>query len=603
MNRREGLMNSLKRIRRGHRIILSCLLASCLLLLPSIPSRGQAQTAAPGAVSPAALMPAGPMVYVEVRDLKSILGWWDGSAEKTNWLASANLEQFRNSKIYLKMASRIEQFSRSAGFELDYSRLALYAGKRSALAIYNPSETEFLFVTELPAIERQATDLIKLRGRFQARQSNGITYYLNQEGGRTVCYAETEPFFVLGTSEELIHAALSLYQKRTGSSALADDASWKQFHSGALLHEARVFLDMSLLTRNANFRNEWIFDNQAALAGYRAAGIDLQWSPKQVIENRTFLRKEEATLPAVLDAALLERYVPNGYEFVTATTEIGDIQELVHRIDRALTNPLPDDARNISRPRRLYDSYHAYQLSRPRSQYEKQTDERDEVIEDVSSIEKAVDSSQLAKWLSTANLKGFVELGRSQKKDSEFLIDFQRAFVLPADAAHLSRQQLRDWIAAEFQELYTAGSLGISWRTRVLAGIEYDILASPALRLACGVVGSAAVVVVPPEYMDRIIQTYQANLAPRFSFTAAAGNRTTYAGLDLRNGGNSFTHLMNVLDYKELQHRGQGAPPLFFSQNIASLLKCLSRIERMTLERKQTPGVMNETVVYTLTTP
>lgn len=549
--------------------------------------------------SPAALMPSGPMVYLEVRDLKGLLRWWDGSPEKAAWLKSANLEQFRNSKIFLKLASRLEQFSRSAGFDIDYARLAACAGLRSALALYNPGETEFLFLTELPAIQRQATDLLKLRGRFLARQSAGAGYYLNQEGGRTVCFAEAGPYLLLATSEELLRAALALYQRSGGSGqALADDPSWRQLNPGEVFHHARAYLDFSLLSRNANFRHEWLFGNLTQLGGYRAVRLDLEWGTQRIVETRNFLRTDSPPALPALDTGLIERFVPNGFEYVDATTDTGSFEQIAARVEQAIVNPLPDSARSLSRQRSLYDAYHGYQPSRPRSSFEKQSNEPEIPADPTPEAESTAPSRHLLGLLSSGPPRGVVEIGRSQRLDPDFLVGFQRAFVLQGNPSALTRQQLRDWITAEFKELYTAGSLGASWQSKVLAGIEYDLLSTPALRAATGIIGGAAVVATPPEFMDRIIQTYQANLPPRFALSG--GGLNAYASLNFSAARGGFARLMSVLDHQELANRGQGSPPLFFSQNLAGLLECLSALERITLERRQSGSLTEETVVYWL---
>ena len=121
--------------------------------------------------------------------------------------------------------------------------------------------------------------------------------------------------------------------------------------------------------------------------------------------------------------------------------------------------------------------------------------------------------------------------------------------------------------------------------------------------MASGIVGGGTVVATPPEYMNRIIQTYQANLPRRFPLSGEGGTLTAFSSLDFRSARIGFSRLMAVLDNKELANRGQGSPPLFFSQNLASLLECLSRVELISLDRRQATGFTSETVTYKLVIP
>lgn len=568
----------------------------CVLYALSGWALGQAGRSAQ---APAALMPRGLLVYLEAMDLRGALARWNVSKEKGASLQSAHFEQFKNSKIYLKLASRLEQFSRSAGFEIDYARLSQYAGSRSALGLYNPSEMEFLFLTELSAAQRQATDLIRLRGRFQARQSSGLTYYINSEGGRTICYAETDPYFFLATQEDLLKTALALYRNPGSDEALSSDPDWREVSGTADFHDGQMYLAMKSLVRNINFKREWLFDNIDALSLFRAARIDLQWTDTQVKEYRTFAWQQAPAVPTSLRPMLVEKYAPNGYEYLAALSDPSE-DLIAARLEEALINPLPSTMAQISRPRPLYGSFQSYALSRPRSAYERQIDDVEVPDETPQQSGLGPRKSHLFEVLSGAGLRSVVEIGRSQFSEEGFFLNFQRAFVLHGDADKLARERIRAAIEAEFKELYTAGGLGTNWQKRTLAGIEYDIFSSRSMRVATAQIGAALVLASPPEYMDRIIQTFQASLPPRFGLGDSGDTLVYFGAVDIKGARPNFTRLMKLLDYKESVARATGAAPLFFSQNLTSLLESLARLSRVTIERRYASSRLLETVTYSL---
>ncbi len=47
------------------------------------------------------LFPAGAVLYLEAKDFGALLADWNGSAEKRDWLASANYDSFSRSRTIL----------------------------------------------------------------------------------------------------------------------------------------------------------------------------------------------------------------------------------------------------------------------------------------------------------------------------------------------------------------------------------------------------------------------------------------------------------------------------------------------------------------------
>jgi hypothetical protein len=99
--------------------------------------------------------------------------------------------------------------------------------------------------------------------------------------------------------------------------------------------------------------------------------------------------------------------------------------------------------------------------------------------------------------------------------------------------------------------------------------------------------------------MDRVIQTFQASLPARFGIIETGDPLVAFGMVDFKNARPNFIKLMNILENKELRERGEGSPPLFFSQNLSSLLTTLARANRVKLEqRRPTPKRLAEVVTY-----
>src|SRR5207249_2978976 len=63
----------------------------------------------------ASLLPAGATLVLEAKDLSSLVGDWNGSAEKAKWLASDNYRAFSHSRLFLRLGEAYEEFGTAAG--------------------------------------------------------------------------------------------------------------------------------------------------------------------------------------------------------------------------------------------------------------------------------------------------------------------------------------------------------------------------------------------------------------------------------------------------------------------------------------------------------
>jgi hypothetical protein len=57
------------------------------------------------------LFPGGALVYVEARDLSTLLRDWNTSEEKRLWLTSDNHEVFSRTRLFMRLAEAQEQFA------------------------------------------------------------------------------------------------------------------------------------------------------------------------------------------------------------------------------------------------------------------------------------------------------------------------------------------------------------------------------------------------------------------------------------------------------------------------------------------------------------
>jgi len=163
------------------------------------------------------LMPGGPLIYLEAKDFHSLLGDWNQSAVKRDWLASANHQVFANSNLFQKLDGIYQEYSGVAGFTPGLPGTLEIAGRESALGLYDLREQQFLYITKIDESVLTASQLWRLRENFNQRQASGVTFYLRRDdaSNRTVAFAFTAGYLIVATRDDLIARTLSFLTRNS----------------------------------------------------------------------------------------------------------------------------------------------------------------------------------------------------------------------------------------------------------------------------------------------------------------------------------------------------------------------------------------------------
>jgi hypothetical protein len=241
----------------------------------------------------ASIFPAGALLYLEARDFAALLGDWNGSAEKRDWLASSNYDAFSRSQLFLKLGDAQTQFATAAGVPPDYALLTSVAGSNSALAIYDIGKLEFLYVTHVASARAMNTSLWKTRGSYQTRHAGNADYFIKEDKAshRVAAFAYTGDSLLLATKEDLIVGALRL-MAREAQPSVASEAWYTSSvqAASAAQGDLRLVYNMASLPRTFQFRSHWVQGNVAELRQFSAGLADLDRSPSEIRERRVLLR-------------------------------------------------------------------------------------------------------------------------------------------------------------------------------------------------------------------------------------------------------------------------------------------------------------------------
>ncbi len=256
-------------------------------------------------------VPAGPLLYLEAKDFSSLLGDWNSSPQKQQWIRSSSYEVFSRSRLFLRLKGASDQFAAAAGLPPDMNFLSQVSGERSVLALYDIGNLQFLYITDLPSARSMQTTLWQTRAKFEPRSAGGVDFYLRRdpESKREVAFAISGDYLLLATREDLMAGALQLMSGKPDRT-VESESWWAQSTAAAgQAGDLRMVLDLEKLVPNGYFRTYWVQQNITDLSQYSAAISDLFRSSQQYREERVLIRKKEPEEAA--SAERTERPLPN----------------------------------------------------------------------------------------------------------------------------------------------------------------------------------------------------------------------------------------------------------------------------------------------------
>lgn len=526
----------------------------------------------------ATLTPAGAVLYLEAKNFSALLGDWNASAEKKTWLESANYEVFSRSQLYLKLSQVFSQYADGVGVAPDMTLLSSVAGGQAALAFYDINKLEFLYMTRLPSARAMQSVLWKAKEKFAARNAAGTAYYIKTEPAkkRTAAFAIAGDLLFIATREDALVNALALAGGASAPSITGEP--WYQAATGAAAGagDLRMVANMERLTRTPAFRSYWVQRNAEELAQFSAAIDDLTRSAREVKEDRVLLRAaagealDAGAVPSLLrlsaNAALYRAWAQPSSSAVLNTV----VRKVLRQGSRAMADSklAPGEAGE------------------------------GEQVGDTNDLETRLDGApfeqpgavfrpeRLRRALEATRTRAMLHLESPGVTPDRIFVTTSPVIALEA-AADWNAAELRDALTEAVEGLYSTSRVGVSWR-QVGGAWEMDGLARVAM-LASGrimLLGSRA---------DELEA-----LAALLKSTPDASAAASYAaGYRVAGQLNSFTRHMKLIEFPQTG-QGESNEPPFFSENLASLVRTLQRVQAVTVVARDDGRAVKQTVTYRL---
>jgi hypothetical protein len=537
------------------------------------------------------LLPEGALLYLEAKDLGSLLQDWNTSEEKRAWFGSDNHAAFSTSRLFGRLSQAQDEFSAAAGIPTDSSLLEKVAGKESCLGLYDIGNLEFVYVTRLDQREIENTPLWQTRGKFEQRTEAGTAFYVHKDAqsSRTAAFAARDGWLILGTREDLVAGVLDRLQ-----GASSHSLSGEGWYAEAVQQapgergDLRTVLNLDKIVPSPYFRSYWIERNITEMKQYAAAVSDLVRTPQSYREERVLVRHAGLAATAQGDVRALSALAPEDAAFYAAQASPSPESVLQSLRDNLLeAKPEQPRAPAWSAPQTVpaENAGSAAQLDVP-------------IDRAPVAVQQADAYQSLRTLLRVQQPDALLEVYSTRAPQDGVFVSLQTAVVLTAPE-DWDEESVTQALSSALLPGLTAGKLGVHWERRSIAA-EKVLALDGAVPLFVLVNGKQLLLA-----NDRIL--LEKMLAQRQKSIPAAGkDSVTYSALfrHTQEQGN-FRLLMTQLD--RAGHRGGtgqqgesagGQTPAFFSGNVASFSRVFSKMEQERIEEKDLGSKVMQTVTY-----
>jgi len=543
-------------------------------------------------------VPAGALLYMEAKDFSGLLSDWNSSPQKRAWAQSANYEVFSRSRLFLRLKGAGDQFAAAAGLPPDMNFLSQTAGGRSALALYDIGNLQFLYITWLPSAKSMENALWQTRNKFEPRTVGAATFYVRRdpESQREVAFAVAGEYLLLATREDVMAGALQL-MSGSKDRTVQDEQWWSEsMASAGPAGDLRMVLNLEKLVPSPYFRTYWVQQNITHMKQYSAGVSDLFRSGNEYREERVLIlrqtQNQPSPPPSARDMKEMIPIVSGGGDTVTA-----DLIRLV-----------PDDAGAYEA--RAYPNVEAcFQLletkllaphlgAAPASNFAPSVQLSNGETGSGSDLETQIDEppvreagpkavSALRQLLDKTPLMASLTVQSTERGGTGVFVRMHTGIVLSAD---------RDWDQSAVESALvdfirsglTVSQLGVSW----IAKGSYRQL-NGLWPLTVAMRGKYLMVADDSTLMEALL----ANLNRKPEAKPAiflAGFRHARE----RNNFASFFGLIDGTSQAKAEYPGISREPQFFSGNVGSLSEVLSDVSAENIVVRRDGNKERETVTY-----
>ena len=527
-------------------------------------------------------VPAGPLLYLEAKDFSSLLSEWNSSPQKRQWTESSSYDVFSRSRLFLRLKGASDQFAAAAGLPPDMNFLSQVSGERSALALYDIGNLQFLYITYLPSAKSMETELWQSRAKFEPRNAGGVDFYLRRdpESKRELAFAVSGDCLLLATREDLMAGALQLMSGKQDRT-IESEQWWTQSTTAAgKPGDLRLVLDLEKLVPNGYFRTYWVQQNITDLSQYSAAVSDFFRSSERYREERVLIRKKQPAQPApvagLAAVADVSRLIPDNVGVYSAKANPTSDSSFALLETKLLAPHLGPAPPSQIAPQVQLTSGEQGAASDLETRIDQAPAERQSAPQSTSALKTLLDKTQLVASL---------QLQSTARDQAGVFVRIHSAVVL-VSATEWQESELQSALADFVRPGLTASQLGVAWQQKT----GYQQL-DGLWPLAASAHGRYLLVSDDPALME--------SLLANFTRTSNREPAEYLAGFNHQRERANFVRFTSLIDHPSMAtDTTSERQPQFFSGNMASLSATLTGVSSEKIEVRESEGKVRQSVTY-----
>lgn len=541
----------------------------------------------------AGMFPDHALLYLEAKDFRGLLKDWNASEEKKLWLRGDNYAAFSRSRLFDRLGQAQGEFAAAATTSPNEMFLSSVAGARSALALYDIGNLEFVYVTRMNQAQAEATPLWQVRDKFELRTEGTAQFYVrqDQQSNRTAAFAIRDGWLILGTRADLVAGVLDRVQGAKARS-LSDEAWYADTlkQSPGSSPDLRMALNLEQIVPSPYFRSYWVQRNITEMKQYRAALCDLHRGSEAYREDRVLLRKPGVAGSASGDVEPLLALVPADAVFASAQASPGADQ---------IVSELRENALDL-KPAQMRAAWTAPAAAvTENAGNAAMLEERIDVAPII--VQQSDPYQPLRTLVAESQPTAILEAYETRTSGVDMFVGIDRTIVIEATSPW-NEGAVKESFASALRPGLTASQLGIGWVSHSGDSGAYSTL-DGAIPLSLAVRDKLLFVSTRDSFL-------QAMLAKQTSLPTAHANGITYAAVfhhsaqeqkifrKLASRLDAVQHGSSTQPVGEDETNAEGQAPPFFSRNMASLSKMFAQVAGETIEERDEGSQVRQKVVY-----
>ncbi len=556
----------------------------------------------------AADFPREALIYIQIRDLPSLINLWNESEFKKNYLESTNFAEFQNNHLALKLAERYKEISDSVGFFTDSNIFATISENKAAFAVYDIGKLEFVFVAPMSEEKILASTFFTNSSNFQEiKLSDGTVVYKletmvdRQRQNQKIFFTSFRGRFILATSEKYFLQTLEIIQGKTKNNRLSEAPNFKRLADKTTPNLVTVWLNQTSLNADWYFKHYGLISDNEKLKNLQSGMFDFELQTEKLVEKRVFLTNSEISVKNIkpeISNSLLKLIPENIPFYQIKLAEPASAAELISEI--LFNGKVSDKYQTSENPRTKYffdDWGQSYSYQSLGSDFGKQIDENEDESTDNQDLIVKNQTLQLSQSIGKTQPVTLAKLSSPQSLPSPLFFDNRQAVIISVQKrGEFDGELLEKSINAIAENHLTVGNLNAEFDWKDLPIDEFKVrqLKMPSLgwSIFYALKNNQLILANSEELMTQILTESKAR--PKFD-----NSFSEFSSIDLTRRESAYDDIF--IQIAGAENRPTSSD--FFAGNIAGLLEVISAVEKIEIKQKSEQDFLDEEIDFILTKP